>query len=219
MGHRTVRVELNGPSHLTLCTDRIPVVPEEHPGERDVRFGQAVVELQRLEGGRARGRRGLGRRDHLHRCAEHPALRIGDPRMGQRVVRVDGDGPLEVLDAAVQVGTAPVVAAADVRLVRFDVDRSRAGEAGALLRCERDLDLIRDGARHLALQVQHVAQVALVGVCPQVPVRGRMDELRRNAHPLACSHHRALDDTVHAQLARDLRHRLRRALVVHGRRA
>jgi hypothetical protein len=124
-------------------------------------------------------------------------LGVGDPRVCERVVGVDLDRTLEVLDAPRRVDAAPVVAPADVGLVRLHVDGLETGQARALLRGHLHLDLIRDRAGHLALQREDIPRAPLVAVGPQVVVAGSVDQLGGDAHRVAHAHHRALDNGVH----------------------
>ncbi len=127
---------------------------------------------------------------------------------------------LEVLDSFVHVLGGPLqaeVTALEEKLVSLPIDRAGTCQPRFLLRRQRNLDLSGDCVRHLALQGEDVAQVALVAVGPQVPVRGRMDQLRRDPHPLPGAQNRPLHHRIYVQLARDLRHLRPRVLVLHRR--
>ena len=82
---------------------------------------------------------------------------------------------------------------------------------------ELQLDLAGDRPRDLAVKREDVAEVAVVAVAPEVLVGGGLDELRGDAHAVSGAQHRALDDGVHVQLARDLGKRLARVAVGHAR--
>ncbi|MCE7930980.1 MAG: hypothetical protein DYH17_06365 [Xanthomonadales bacterium PRO6] len=83
------------------------------------------------------------------------------------------------------------------------------------IRPDPALDRARHGPADLALQDEHIVQRALVAVLPQVRVGVRVDQLDVDLHPLAGAQHRALDEHVDAQLARDLRQRQLGALEQH----
>src|SRR5439155_2351138 len=137
-----------------------------------------------------------------------------------RVTRMPGDRLLVVADRSPHPGVAeraPVVAPPQVEVVGLGIDLGSGGEALALRRREREPDVRGDVARHLALQCEHVLQVPLVALRPQMTVARRLDELGDDSHAVAGPHDRALDDPAHAQLARDLRDGLLRALVLHHR--
>ena len=69
-----------------------------------------------------------------------------------------------------------------------------------------------DGRRDLVLDGEDVLQIPVVALGPDVVVGLAVDQLHRDAHPVAGLAHAALDDVVHAQFARDLLHVHRLAL-------
>jgi hypothetical protein len=73
--------------------------------------------------------------------------------------------------------------------------------------------------RDVALQAEHVAQVAFVAVRPQVAVAPGVDELNRDAHAVAGTQDRPFDRRVNPQFACDLRQRFRRPSIAHRRRS
>jgi hypothetical protein len=81
------------------------------------------------------------------------------------------------------------------------------------------VELVRDPRRDLALDREHVGQLAVVRFRPQVLVRVGVDELRRDPHLVPRAAHRPLQDRGHVELRRDLPDRLRGALVLERRRA
>jgi hypothetical protein len=72
----------------------------------------------------------------------------------------------------------------------------------------------------LALEREHVLEVPLVALRPEVAVGGDLDELRRDPHALGVAPHRALGThrTIDVQLTADLLQRLLGLLVTHRRR-
>ena len=76
------------------------------------------------------------------------------------------------------------------------VNRAGAGQADLLVGRQLDLDSMRDGQCHLALERQYVPEFALVGFSPQVPVGGPINQLRRNAHSVARPQHRTFENRV-----------------------
>ena len=71
---------------------------------------------------------------------------------------------------------------------------------------DRDLDLVRDGLSHVSLHGKHVAQLAVVGLRPEMFVACRADQLRVNTNPIAVSHHRALNDGINAEHSGNFRY-------------
>jgi hypothetical protein len=69
----------------------------------------------------------------------------------------------------------------------------------------------------IGLQCQDVRHVALVAVCPKMPILPRINELSCEPQAISGAHHRDLNDSVYSQLLRDLRHGLVCPSVVHRR--
>ena len=67
---------------------------------------------------------------------------------------------------------------------------------------------IGNGPGHGVLERQRVTQLTLITLRPEVPVRGAFDQLRRDADLVSGTQHRAFDDRIHVQLARDVGKRL-----------
>src|SRR2546422_6592534 len=84
-------------SESSLRTQPVPIVEQAHTRARGVRLGEAVVDPYRRFGSRLR------RREHVLRgkvaVVPQRDIGIGQPRVGQRIARVDGDRLLKVLDA------------------------------------------------------------------------------------------------------------------------
>jgi hypothetical protein len=76
-----------------------------------------------------------------------------------------------------------------------------------LLRCQLQPDLAGDRRDDVVLEREHVAQVALVPLAPQLRVGFGVHELRGDPHPVPRAHHRTRNECVHAQLLRDLARR------------
>ena len=91
-------------------------------------------------------------------------------------------------------------------------------EARALLRRDLDLDFTRDRLRDVALQPQHVVEVAVVAAGPEVAVAGTVDQLRRDSHPVAVAEDRSLHEGIDTERERHFWQRRTKTLVArHGR--
>ena len=73
------------------------------------------------------------------------------------------------------------------------VDGPRSGETLLLLGSQRQLDLVGDRPRNIALQGQNVGEVALEAFGPKVVLGARFDELHGRAHRVPRPPHRALE--------------------------
>ena len=74
---------------------------------------------------------------------------------------------------------------------------------------ERQLhvDLSGDRRRQFRLERQHVARAAFEALGPEMLVRPRVDQLRRDPHLVAGSRHRTFHDRVDVELLRNVRRR------------
>ena len=125
------------------------------------------------------------------------------------VARVELDRALEqALRPRVVLAVAAVVqhlAGEDALVGGHVVGRLRAARsrAAASTRPGRVATIAR---RDLVLDREDVLEVAVVALGPEVAVGLGVDQLHRDAHPLADLAHAALDDVLHAELARELLH-------------
>ena len=69
------------------------------------------------------------------------------------------------------------------------------------------------------MQYEDVAQIGFVAVRPQLHLRLRIDQLRRDPHAIALTKNGTADQRVGVQLTRDFSQRLLRPLVLHHRAA
>ena len=97
------------------------------------------------------------------------------------------------------------------------MDRAHRGESSAFLRGQSRLNLVGDGTGHLALQLQHIGQLALVLTRPEMRVGRRVDQLDADSNTVAGALHRSLEDSVHVQCSRELGEGRGRALEAHDR--
>ena len=170
--------------------------------------GRGARPRQRLAGGRVAlvAQHDVGRR----RSPRGPARSRAGARSPSRSTRSSGAGPPRRACSrrSARAGTA--------RRPRGRRASTRARRASRLGR-ERELDPGRDGARHLALQREHVLQVALVALGPELRLVAGLDQLGGDADPAGVVADAALDDVVHAQVAPDRGDVAARALVPHRR--
>ena len=83
---------------------------------------------------------------------------------------------------------------------------------------DRDLDPSRDRPGYLTLQVQNVAVVAVIALCPKLCLIADQDELGSDPQPLSRAADAALQDVVDAQLLTYLFDCLVGLLVLEGTR-
>ena len=73
-----------------------------------------------------------------------------------------------------------------------------------LVRRELGLQLIGDGFGNLALDGKHIGQITIVGLCPQMRVGPRIDQLRVHPHLVGRPLHTAFEQMRDAELLPDL---------------
>ena len=125
---------------------------------------------------------------------------------------------LQIVQSQIQrvgASSVPVMATLQKGFISSGIHRASPREAGFLLRGELNLDLLRDGSRHIALQCKDVTQVALITLGPEVGVGSRVYQLGGDPHTITGSHYSAFYHGVDFQLACDLRQRLPCASVSH----
>lgn len=88
----------------------------------------------------------------------------------------------------------------------------RGGESGFPLGGQFDTNFARNGLCDIVLKGEHILDVPLVGICPEMAVGPAVDQLRRDLDSRPVADNRALEHGVHAEFTGDLRNLL--ALVV-----
>ncbi len=159
------------------------------------------VELQRLQRGR------LCLVERLDPIRAEQQVRVGQPGVGERVLRVLFDRVLEVLDRLLVAGDralVPVIAALQVQLVRLGV--FGVAPRGALLLFARQppAELVEDLGRDFLLHRQQVRVRLVVLPAPQLRAVGDVHQLGFDHEPIAARLHAAGDDRLDVQIAADL---------------
>ena len=183
-----------------------------------MRPGVLAVGADRLERGALGKRYRGGQVQPAHMRGEHVARRKQPQRL--TVVRVDRDRLLEqrLRDHAVLPRHAPVMRQrAHHQIPGVHAVRRLALRAEAFRRVELRLDRRHDVFGDLVLHGEHVGDLAIVALRPQVCAGRDVVELRRDAHAAAFLAHAAFDHVAHAELLGDLLHVHGLALVDEGR--
>ena len=139
-----------------------------------------------------------------------PEVRIRESRECRRKGWTDPDGVLVLRDRFLQVLVARAIeeiSTLEIRIVRFGIHARRSGQPRLLARGELHVDLPGDRRGQFRLQRQHIARAALEALGPEMLVRTRVDQLRRDPHFVAGSRHRSFHDRVHVELPGDVRRR------------
>ncbi len=151
---------------------------------------------------------------------EENLVAMGEPRMGGGVVRVQLERVLQNPRGDPGVGgrhRGHVRQRAQIEVIGVEIVGMLSPGAFDLRALQAGLDDADDLVGDLVLQVENVFQRAVVAVGPQMrPGRG-LDQLRRDAHPVARLAHASFQDIAHAELTPDLSHIDGSALVGEAR--
>ena len=197
----------------------VPIVHVQHPGQRRVRLGYGVVQRERLEGVLAREPIPFGHGDaaviHLKRVG------VREPRVRERVFGVVVDCLFEVrdrLEHALLRALVPAVSALQVERVRLEVVRVALRRGIRDVGQEGGAQRGHDRARDLVLQREHVVELAIVPLRPDVAPVVRRRELRGDAQAVVRLPDCALEHDGHAEQGADGANILRLAFEGEDRR-
>src|SRR4051812_6380636 len=148
--------------------------------------------------------------------AHGDAADVGAQRLGEIEAGVDGEclvgEPTNIAEAlaghGIEAGQGP-----QVEVVGAHVARGLGPSLPDLLQTDARLDRAHDALGHPVLQVENVGDVAVEAVGPDVVAGGSVDQLANDPHPRSGLADAAFEHVAHAQLARDLAHVDRTALV------
>ena len=187
----------------------LPLVPEADVREADARFGKLRVELQGFHGRRLGAQKGGARRHHA--IARHQRVAVGQPCVGERVVRIERDGLLEVFDALAQVffgAPVPVVAAFEVELISGGVFGVAPRQPLLLCAGELQPQVLGDLRGHLLFNVTNVTKRVADLAAPEVRAVERVNQLGLDDDPFAALQDAPDEHGADVQLAPDA-HRVR----------
>ena len=126
--HDVAVLEFQRATELEFRAGPVEVAQPAGVGERGVGLREGLVHLERLEGHRLRIGEVLDRWLRTETDAQE-LVGVCDPRVGHRIGGVAGDGLLVVLDAALHIGTRPLVGMEPAQQVQV----VGLGAAGGLL--------------------------------------------------------------------------------------
>ena len=188
----------------------------------NVEFGDAVVKRDGLVHELACLRQGLAGAAEPDIATHEPDA--GQSRICERVVRIllecllemAMSGKVEALPRLLE----PFEPAFEVGLEGFGVHIGRADASRACSIGDNCALISRTIADTISLRrTKHILQVVFVSVRPQLVARRGIEELRGHADAIARPLHRAGDERIHAELARDVGERRARPLETDHRAA
>ncbi len=176
--------------------------------EQDERPGRVGLGQPRVQGERPLARPLRLRRVRVGGGRVEGALhgdRVGERRVGQRVLRVDGDGASEHLPGVPQALASRLVVvltSPQVVLVRPDVGPGDLAETGPLP--EDDPERLHDSVRDLVLDGEQVAELPVEASRPQLVSVGHVHQLCGDPDPVFRPLYAPLEDGSYAQRPADL---------------
>ncbi len=188
MGVCIARIKLDSLLEFLLRPLPIPIEYEFRPTQRGVRLGQRTVKLEGLPCGCLGFRESLLGGQNCIRTSSQHRVGVSQPGVTQGVSRIFFDCLLEVFKALLECfrrPLVPIISPFEIKLVGLGVDRACACQARLLLGRHLDLDLAGNGSCDFILQAEDIAQITFIALGPQVLVRSCLDQLRRDAHPVA----------------------------------
>src|SRR3989442_1083750 len=212
--------QLQRPLELLLGAHPVEVAYRLDEGEHAMRFAELGVEGQRLRAGCFGSGVCLVR---PHRPG-FPELRIdhGEGRVRESVIGVFGDRLLEVLDplATSFLGVPEVtMPALKIKLIGQQIAGGLLVQPGLLIRRQLGLERGRDVQRHVRLDGEHIRELTVIRLRPEVSVGLCVDELRHDPHPIADPPHAAFEECRGLESRPDLFQALLPLLERHHRRA
>ncbi len=179
---------------------------------------QAAIDFERFRDCRPRScGRFAGRGKAIpaqHAVHSKHAVDLGQPYVGLRILGIFVDGLL-IIDQcffeALFGPSVPMKTALQVGFISYCV-HGRRRWAGKQFHGERPADAVRN----VGLDGQDISQRPVVTLGPQMNLIGSADELGGDAHSFASAAHRAFQQKIHAQLARDFMDALVRSFVLYG---
>src|SRR5262249_7843676 len=92
-----------------------------------------------------------------------------------------------------------------------------AGQAMRFVCGEFEPNLVSNGTGDLSFKPQHISEIAIISLSPQLRVCGRAAQLSTDPDPVTRPLHGSYDSSVHAQFTTDFGKRLLGTLISHGR--
>ena len=210
MHRRVAGVQLDGALELRLGSRKVPLVDELGVSPRRAGLGHARLQLEGLPGGLLDPLVGfIGRQVSV---PAQQAVGIRQTRVGEGVVRIEGDGLLEALDARSEAVGPPTVAqkpALQIKLVRLHHVGVAANERWSRLTglpYELGAQMFDDLAGDLLLNREDVGHFAIVALSPDLESVTDIDQLDRDPHAIIAHPHAALQHRAHVQEVADLAH-------------
>src|SRR6185503_20681270 len=108
------------------------------------------------------------------------------------------------LSHAADVPSVRAVLPVQIELVGFYVVGLTVGESSILRGGQLELEAIGDGAGDLVLNCEHVLELAVVTLGPDVITVADVDELRRDTHPVPGATHASFENCFDVELLTDL---------------
>src|ERR1700756_1145216 len=94
----------------------------------------------------------------------------------------------------------------EIALIDFRCDMTSVNQSRTFLPCDRDFDSLGNRLRYITFQGEGVAQLAVVGLRPEVLVSRTTNQLGVDTDATSITYHRAFDQGINAQGLRNFWH-------------
>src|SRR5438105_4535274 len=173
-----VWIQFNGSFVFSFGAGEIVIVVVENASERGMRLGQSVVERQGFQRGLPRFRQGFtGRQTAIDwkQCVS-----IGETGMGQRIIRVERDGLVEILNRLLNIlwrALVPIETSFQIKLISLRIVRVVLRQLLLVRARQSYFKFVSNVAGDVVLQRDEVRHRFVVGLFPQNILRRRVNQL------------------------------------------
>src|SRR5450631_2292506 len=208
MSGRIVRLEIDGSPEFPVAARPIPIDEGLDPAERCVSLGQVVVEVKSHASRLSSLWEGLCRRQAS--VGAKNQVGIGDSRVSLSITWILTHGLKKVFEScllALPGPLPPAIAALQVKVMGLRIEHTRFSGSRRIVRRQFGVDLGGYRPSHIVFESEHVALVALEALRPEIPFLIGVNQPRGDPHSLPRPEYRAFNHRVHAEFARNFRHR------------
>src|SRR5215470_3687888 len=129
----------------------------------------------------------------------HYGERVRQTCVGRSIGRVFGNCFLKVLDSLSEsfpAASVPILTTFQIGFVRLWDNPLDTHEVRLIMRGQFDVDFSRNCLSDFRLQCEHVSEIAVIALSPEMGVCISIYQLRRNTHSIAKTQHSAFYDSV-----------------------
>src|SRR5713226_1907789 len=178
-----VRIQLQSPLELLLCSYEVPVIMQLRQSQGPMPFGQALIFLHSpcrcfLDLPPA-----LPRRYRAHE--RHEKVGTGHMSISGCIVGIELDDLVVILNTLLQIKIIEIIICLQVKFVCLGAHSRGLGRWSWPWPAQPALDLLCDIGGYLILQHEHIAEIAVIAIGPEMPVVSGAYQLSSYTHTIA----------------------------------